>query len=75
MIGFVKKSAFIAILLLSATFAYAGDLKPVHEGGNNVHPAPLHGNDNALQHVTNPTAREAISKEQEDKIRKLRPVK
>ena len=77
MIGSAKKLAIIAIVLLSASVAYAGDLKAVNQGqsGNNVHPAPLHGNDNALQHVANPTAREAISKEQEDKIRKLRPVK
>ena len=75
MIGLVKSSTLIAILLLSANLAYAGDLKAVHEGGSNVHPAPLHGNDNALQHVENTTARAAISKEQEDKIRRLRPVK
>lgn len=75
MIGFVKKSTFIAIVLLSATVAYAGDLRPAPSGGNAIHPDPLHGKDNALQHVTNPTARDAISKEQEDKLRKLRPVK
>jgi hypothetical protein len=75
MIGLVKSSTLIAILLLSANLAYAGDLKAVHEGGNNMHPAPQSGKDTALTHVTNPTAREAISKEQEDKLRKLRPAK
>jgi hypothetical protein len=75
MIGFVKSSTILAVLLLSATFAYAGDLKAVHGGGTNVHPAPLHGNDQALTNVSNPTAIEAISKEEEAKLRKLRPVK
>ena len=79
MIGFVKSSTIIAIVLLSATFAYAGDLKAVHEGGNNMHPVPQHGKVNALDHVTNDTARaainEAISREEADKLRKLRPVR
>lgn len=81
MIGFVKRSTIIAILLLSATFAYAGnDLKAVHESGTNMHPAPGHGQATALTHVTNPTAVEAIGevgKEPKDKqqLRKLRPVK
>lgn len=79
MIGFVRSSTIIAILLLSATFAYAGDLKAVTGGGNdNMHPAPGHGQATALTHVTNPKAIDAIGevgKEEKDKIRKLRPVK
>ena len=75
MIGFVKSSTILAVLLLSATFAYAGDLKAVHQGGTNVHPAPQHGKDQALTNVNNTTAIEAISKEEEAKLRKLRPVK
>lgn len=75
MIGFVKSSTILAILLLSATFAYAGDLRPAPSGGNGIHPDPLHGKDQALTNVSNPNAIEAISKEEEDKLRKLRPVK
>jgi hypothetical protein len=82
MIGFVKSSTIIAILLLSATFAYAGDLKAVNPGGTNMHPD---GKSNALSHVpvANETARTAIGEaiareeaiEEADKLRKLRPVK
>jgi hypothetical protein len=75
MIGFVKKSTFIAIVLLSASVAYAGDLRPAPSGGNSIHPDPLHGKDNAMTHATNDTATAAISKEKEDKLRRLRPVK
>ena len=80
MIRFVKSSTIIAILLLSATFAYAAnDLKAVNQGGTNMHPAPRDGKQNALEHVTNPTARdaigEAIAREDADKLRKLRPAK
>lgn len=74
--GFVKSSTVIAILLLSATFAYAGDLKAVNQGGTNMHPD---GKSNALNHATNDTARAAIgesmAREEADKLRKLRPVK
>lgn len=76
MIGFVKRSTIIAILLMSANFAYAGDLKAVHQGGTNVHPD---GKANALNHATNDTARaaigEAMAREEADKLRRLRPVK
>jgi hypothetical protein len=79
MIGFVKRSTIIAILLLSATFAYAGnDLKAVHESGTNMHPD---GKSNALTHVpvANETARaaigEAIVREEARDARVLRPVK
>lgn len=82
MIGFVKSSTIIAILLLSASFAYAGDLKAVTPGGTNMHPD---GKSNALNHVpvANETARDAISeaiareeaREEADKLRRLRPVK
>lgn len=75
MIGFAKKVSIIAIVLLSASVAYAGDLRPAPSGGNDMHPAPHDGKETALSHVTNPTAREAISKEQEDKLRKLHPAK
>jgi hypothetical protein len=80
MIGFVKSSTIIAVLLLSATFAYAGnDLKAVHEGGNNMHPAPQGSKDTAVemvgQHAQSSAAIEAVSKVQEDKLRRLRPVK
>ena len=78
MIGFVKSSTMIAILLMSATFAYAGDLKAVPAGGNNMHPAPGHGQATALNNVSNTKALDAIGevgKEEKDKIRKLRPVK
>jgi hypothetical protein len=81
MIGFVKSSTIIAILLLSATFAYAGnDLKAVNPGagGTNMHPD---GKSNALSHVpvANETARaaieEAIARKEVDKLRRLHPVK
>lgn len=75
--GFVKSSTIIAILLLSATVAYAGDLRPAPSGGNAIHPDPLHGKDNAVTHATNDTATAAISKEKEDKLhkaRRLRPL-
>lgn len=75
MIGFVKRSTIVAIVLLSATFAYAGDLRPAPQGGNNLHPAPQGGKETALTHVTNQTAIDAITKEKEDKLRRLRPVK
>lgn len=75
MIGFVKSSTILAILLLAATVAYAGDLRPAPSGGNGIHPDPLHGKDNAVTHATNDTATTAISKEKEDKLRRLRPVK
>ncbi|HEV8645720.1 MAG TPA: hypothetical protein VGR01_09135 [Burkholderiales bacterium] len=79
MIGFVKSSTIIAILLLSATFAYAGDLRPAPSGGNNMHPAPQGSKDTAVemvgQHAQSSAAIEAVSKVQEDKLRRLRPVK
>jgi hypothetical protein len=75
MIGFAKKSTFIAILLFSATVAYAGDLRPAPQGGSNMHPAPQGSKDTALLHVTSQTAIDAINKENEDKLRRLRPVK
>lgn len=77
MIGFLKKSAILVTVLLSATFAYAGDLRPAPQGGNNMHPAPQGGKETALTHVANETAVSAISKEQEDKekLRQLRPAK
>ena len=79
MSGFVKKSTILATVLLSATFAYAGDLRPAPQGGNNMHPAPQGPSDPALQNgnVTNETAIAAISKEKEDKLklRRLRPAK
>jgi hypothetical protein len=75
MIGFVKSSTIIAILLFSASVAFAaGDnLRPA--GGNNMHPAPGHGQATALTHVTNPAAVEAIGevgKETKDDKEKLR---
>lgn len=77
--GFVKSSTIIAIVLLSATVAFAaGTLRPAPSGG--IHPDPLHGKDNAVTHATNPTARDAIgeaiarevSREEQDKLRILR---
>lgn len=74
--GFVKSSTIIAIVLLSATVAFAaGTLRPAPSGG--IHPDPLHGKDNAVTHATNDTATAAISKEKEDKLhkaRRLRPL-
>lgn len=77
MIGFLKRSTILATILLSATFAYAGGLTPAPQGGNNLQPAPQDGKETALAHVTNETARAAISKEEGDKqqLRKLRPAK
>lgn len=73
--GFVKSSTVIAILLLSATVAFAdGTLRPAPSGGNGIHPDPLHGKDNALGHVVengNQTAYDAVDK---DKLRVLRPA-
>lgn len=75
MIGFVKSSTIVAILLLSATFAYAGELKALPRGATNVHPD---GKSNALGHVENGTARaaidEAIDREEARKAGVLRPV-
>lgn len=73
--GFVKSSTIIAIVLLSASIAYAaGDnLRPA--GGNAIHPDPLHGKDNAMTHATNDTATDAISKEKEDKLHKARQLR
>ena len=78
MIGFVKGSTIVAILLLSATFAYAGDLRPAPSGGGGITPAPQGSKDTAVQQVqnaNNQTAAEAVSKEEEDRLRRLRPVK
>ena len=79
MIGFVKSSTVIAILLLSATFAYAaGDLHKAPSGGTNMHPD---GKSNALSHVpvANETARaaigEAIAREDAREAGVLRPAK
>ena len=74
MIGFVSKSAIFAIVLLTATFANAGNLRPAPQGGNTMHPAPqgskataeLHANDNGLASAT--------EKEDKVKLRKLRPA-
>lgn len=74
MTRFLKQSTFIAIVLFAATGAYAGDLKAVNGGGSNATPAPQGSKATALEHATNPTAVGAISKEQEDKVRRLRPV-
>lgn len=79
MIGFVKRPTIIAVLLLSATFAYAGDLRPAPSGGNNMHPAPQGSKDTAIEMVTlhaqSPAALEAVTKERGDKLRRLHPVK
>jgi hypothetical protein len=74
MIRFLKQSTFIAIVLFAATTAYAGDLKAVN-GGNSITPAPQGGKATALEHVSNQTAIDAITKEEDDKVRRLRPVK
>jgi hypothetical protein len=73
MIGFVKKSTILVAILLSATFAYAGDLHQVPGGqdGDKIHPAPqgeAHANENGLPSVMK-------EKEDKEKLRKLRPAK
>ena len=75
--GFIKTSTVVAALLLSATFAYAGDLKPVHENnaGGGVHQLPT-PNANAIANANenaafNPDRDPGSDK---DKVRKLRPV-
>ena len=81
MIGFVKRPTIIAVLLLSATFAYAaGDnLRPAPSGGSNMHPAPQGSKDTAIEMVTlhaqSPAALQAVTKEREDRLRRLHPVK
>ena len=70
MIGFVSKSAIFAMVLLTATFANAGDLRPAPQGANTMHPAPqgsAHANENGL---------DSVPKAKEDKVtlRKLRPA-
>src|ERR1041384_6996617 len=54
MIGFVKKSAILAAILLSATFAYAGDLRPAPagQGGDNMHPAPQGSKETGMGHAS-----------------------
>lgn len=74
MTRFLKQSTVIAIVLFAATGAFAGDLKAVNGGGSSVTPAPQGSKATALEHVTNPTAIDAINKVEEDKIRRLRPV-
>ena len=84
MIGFVKRSTIIAILLLSATFAYAGnDLKAVHESGTNMHPAPqgskATGQEMVGEHAQSAAAEAAVNKTRDGQLRplndKLRAVK
>lgn len=79
MIGFVKRSTILAILLLSATFAYAGDLKAVHGGGTSVHPAPQGSKETGKQmvseHAQSTAAVEAVNKTKDGKLRPLKDGK
>lgn len=74
MIGFVSKSAIFAIVLLTASFANAGNLRPAPQGGNTMHPAPQ-GKDTAVAHADE-NGLDSVTKEKEDKVqlRKLRPA-
>jgi predicted ATP-grasp superfamily ATP-dependent carboligase len=76
MIGFVKKSAILAIVLFSTTFAYAGNLTPAPQGGSNMHPAPQGSKETAVAHA-NENGLASVMKDKEDsqKLRKLRPAK
>lgn len=71
--GLMKTSMILAALLLSASFAYAGDLKPVH--GNNGDLKPVHGQgaEHANENSAHNPDRDPGS--DKDKVRKLRPVK
>lgn len=74
--GLMKTSMILAALVLSASFAYAGDLKPVHGNGGDVKPLPT-PNANAIANANenaafNPDRDPGSDK---DKVRKLRPVK
>ncbi len=74
MIGFVSKSAIFAMVLLTATFANAGNLRPAPQGGNTMHPAPQGSQDTAVAHA-NENGLDAVTKEDKVKLRKLRPAK
>jgi hypothetical protein len=76
--GLMKTSMILAALVLSASFAYAGDLKPVHDNnaGGGLHQMPT-PNANAIANANenaafNPDRDPGSDK---DKVRKLRPVK
>jgi hypothetical protein len=78
MIGFVKKSTILVAILLSATFAYAGDLRPAPGGqsGDNMHPAPQGSKETGMEHANeNGLASVMKEKEENDKLRKLHPAK
>ena len=72
--GLIKKSTVLAALLLSATLAYAGDLKPVHGNGGDVKQLPT-PNANAYDNANDNAAFQPTAGGDKDKIRKLRPVK
>lgn len=74
MIGFVSKSAIFAIVLLTATFANAGNLRPAPQGGNTMHPAPQGSKDTAVAHANENGLASATEKEDKVKLRKLRPA-
>jgi hypothetical protein len=72
----------VAAVLLSATIAYAGDLKPAPNGGNDgnsVLPIPPVGSKDTgmdqRDENANDNAAFKSGDEDKDKIRKLRPVK
>ena len=74
MIGFVRKSAICAIVLLTATFANAGNLHPAPQGATTMHPAPQGSQDTAVAHA-NDNGLTLMKEEDKVKLRKLRPAK
>lgn len=70
----MKTTMILAALLLSATFASAGDLKPVHGNGGDVKPLPT-PNASAYEHANDNAAFQPNTEGDKDKVRKLRPVK
>lgn len=77
MIGFVSKSAICAIVLLTATFANAGNLHPAPQGAatNTMHPAPQGSPDTAVAHANDNGLTSVMKEEDKVKLRKLRPAK
>ena len=82
MTGLIKRSMVVAAVMLTATFAYAGDLKPAPGGaggGNTMHPAPQGSKETGMTQREenaneNASFKSGNSDSDKDKVRRLRPV-